>query len=247
MDTVEAIWQVPRRHAAVQGQWSYVQKALFTTWVRYEPLVCMRPQRKRTAREFLAMWGGLFQKYRSGLWWYYGVGLWESAAAGLVGSVQPTSEAGCDAQRAALLVLCVVAAAAVLVLRPLASTPLHWLSAVQEVMGVATGACVVATSVVGVEVCSRVQLGLSCVSCLLSVCRNVHARRVAAAHAAAAQESFSSVPSLSVASLDELSHLVHVMSYPPQCRMQSEDRLRQLVAFVATQQQGHQLDPPHNH
>lgn len=242
MATVCGVWQVPRRRLE-DTFGDYAAKALGTSWVRYEPQVCLRAVRRQQAREFLAMFGSLFQKYWGLRWWYYGAGLWASAAAGVLASVQPTSTAGCNAQRAVFVALCVVSTAGAALLRPFASLPLQTLNVALEAASVATAICVLVSSVAAVEACARLQLVLSCGGSVLSAYRMLYARRKATAKKQEHLPSF-----LSRSSEEELAHLLFTMSYPSQCIMQSEDRLRQLIAFIATEQQQkqQQTSPPFN-
>lgn len=81
MKTVRAVWQAPCRRRHEHRFLPYAAQALGTLWVRYEPQVSLSSAQRQEAREFLAMFGSVFQKYWGGRWWYYGVGLWASAAA----------------------------------------------------------------------------------------------------------------------------------------------------------------------
>lgn len=87
----------------------------------------------------------------------------------------------------------------------------------------------VGASIVGVEVCARMQLALSAVGCLLGVYRTLYAKRRQAKKEENSTTAGATNPKngvLSVAAQDELSHLLFTMSYPSQCRMQSLDRLQ---------------------
>lgn len=123
MNTLQAVYAPPPRPRRGGRSPSLVVASAawwFTTWVRYEPLTCLAPRKKATAREFCAMWGGaLFQKYRRGCGdWFYAVGLWLSAAAGLLGSVIPETQAGCDAVQAFFILLSIAAFGSVAIWRP---------------------------------------------------------------------------------------------------------------------------------
>lgn len=247
MNTLQAVYAPPPRRSpslvvASAAWW-------FTAWVRYESLACLAPRKKATAREFCAMWGGsLFQKYRRGCGdWFYAVGLWLSAAAGLLGSVIPETQAGCDAVQAFFILLSIAALASVAIWRPFASTPLQLLTVTQEAAGLATACCVAAGSVKGVEVAARLQIALSCVGTLLMVGRLVYARRGGPSYRAAMDNGSSSgddkasaeqeaVRGTLLSSRDELSYLLHITNYPSQCIRQSEERLRMLITFVCKEE-----------
>lgn len=106
----------------------------------------------------------------------------------------------------------------------------------------------------GVEVAARLQIALSCVGTLLMVGRLVYGGRRGPSYRAATDNGSSSggggapseqeaargplsSSSLSVASRDELSYLLHITNYPSQCIRQSEERLRMLITFVCKEEQ----------
>jgi hypothetical protein len=235
--------RVPRHRTAQRDSAAQYYVALLTDpYVVWAPLPCLSSTPRQAARLFLSMWGPLFMRHRHGMGWWFVVGIVSTVAAGVVGSFEPRDGAGCAGQQWAVLVLSVLTCCGAVVLHPFASATKHWLSVAMEVAGVVSAACAVGGSVTGVAVTARVQLYLGCVSPALTISRRLLDKMY---------PTTSSDTTLSQMCKEEderhndaVAHYVLVHSYPPQHRLQVQERLESVVTLITERQRKQECVTP---